>query len=47
MKTEFSQRIFEKYSNNKFHENPVLWEPSCSMRTEGRTEMTKLRGLEL
>ena len=41
-KTEFSQKISEKYSNIKFHENPILWEPSCSMRADGRAEMTKL-----
>ena len=25
MKLEFSQQIFEKYSNIKFHENPSSW----------------------
>jgi len=24
MKLEFSRQIFEKYSNNKFHENPSI-----------------------
>ena len=45
MKLEFSQQIFEKYSNIEFHSNP-----SCSVQssiwtdrgTEGRTDMTKL-----
>jgi hypothetical protein len=36
---EFSQQCFEKHSNNKFHE--VQWEPNCSLRTDGQTEMTK------
>lgn len=30
--------IFEKYSNMEFHVNPS----SCSMRKDGRTDMTKL-----
>ena len=43
MKLEFYGEIFEKYSNIKFHENPpVQWELSCYMRTDGRTDMTKL-----
>jgi hypothetical protein len=39
MKLEFSQRIFEKHSNIKFHENPsgVSRVVPC-----GRTDMTKL-----
>ena len=43
MKTGFSEQIFEKYSNIKFHENTsservfVL----CG-RTEGQTDITKL-----
>jgi len=41
-KIEFSQQIFEKYSNITFHENPILWEPRCSMRKDVRKEMTKL-----
>ena len=45
MKFEFSRKIFEKYSNFKFNEKSVQWEPSCSMRAGGRpkgqTEMTK------
>jgi hypothetical protein len=42
MKLELSQQIIKKYSNIKFHENPVQWKPSCFMRTEGQTDMTKL-----
>ena len=38
MKLEFSEQIFEKYSNVKFHENP-----SCGSRVLcGQTDMTKL-----
>jgi hypothetical protein len=39
MKLEFSQQIFEKYSNIKFHGNL-----SCGSRVVpcGRTDMTKL-----
>jgi len=43
MKPEFSRQIFEKYSNIKFHEKFFQWEPGCSMRTDGRTDMN-LRG---
>jgi hypothetical protein len=38
MKLGFSQQVLEKSSNIKFHENPPLWEPSCYMRTDGRTD---------
>jgi hypothetical protein len=47
MKLEFSRRIFEKYSNMKFHENPFRWSRvvQCG-RTDGRTDrqtdLTKL-----
>jgi hypothetical protein len=37
MELEFAQRIFQKSSNIKFHENP----PSCSRaceQTDGRTD---------
>jgi len=40
---DFSRQIFEKYIHT--HEiswKSVKWEPSCSMRTDGRTDMTKL-----
>ena len=37
MKLEFSQRIFEKYSNINFHENQ-----SSGSHPQGRTDMTKL-----
>ena len=43
MKLEFSQQIFDKSTNTKFHENP-----SCESqvvpygRTDSRTDMTKL-----
>jgi hypothetical protein len=57
MKIEVSRQILEKYSNIKFHKNPisgsqdVSWGPvyrwkdreTDSGRTEGRTDMTKLR----
>jgi hypothetical protein len=39
MKFEFSQQIFEKVSNIKFHKNPVKWEPSFFMRTDGHDEL--------
>jgi len=38
MKAGFSRQIFEKYSNIKFHEKSVHWEPNCSMRTDGQTD---------
>jgi hypothetical protein len=38
MTMEFSQQIFEKRSNITFNENPS----SCSMRTDGQTDMMKL-----
>jgi len=43
MKLDFSQKILEKYSDIKFHENP----PSGSRvvpcgRTDGQSDMTKL-----
>jgi hypothetical protein len=33
---------FGKSSIDKISWNSVQWEPSCSMRTDGRTDMTKL-----
>jgi hypothetical protein len=42
MKIDFLN-IFEKYSNMKFHENLFIGTPpSCSMRTDRRTDTTKL-----
>jgi hypothetical protein len=32
----------KKYSNNKFRENPSSWRRVCFMRTDGRTDITKL-----
>jgi len=37
MKFEFSGRIFEKYSNMIFHQNPPCWSQDVSMRTNGQT----------
>jgi hypothetical protein len=45
MKLEFSGQILEKKNLNiKFHQNPTTGsrEPSCSMWTDGLTDMTKL-----
>jgi hypothetical protein len=39
MKLEFSQQIFEKYSNIKFHENPSIGSPVLPCI---RTDTTKL-----
>ena len=39
MKFEFSQHIFEKYSNIKFHENPSSG--SRVVHADGSTGMTK------
>ena len=38
MNLEFSRRVFEKYSDIKFGENPSKWEPSCSLRMDGQTD---------
>jgi len=38
MKLEFSQQIFEKYSNIKFHENPSSGSRVFSNRTDGHDE---------
>jgi hypothetical protein len=43
MKLEFSRQSFEKYSDVEFYEKSVQWEPSCSVLTDGQTDMTKLR----
>jgi len=43
MKVEFSPQIFERYSNNKFHENPQSGSPVVPCRrTYGQTDMMKL-----
>ena len=42
MKIEFSRKCYEKLSHIKFLRKSVEWEPSCFMRTEGRTDMKKL-----
>ena len=42
MKLAFSRQILEKLSNTKFHENMFSGEPSCSMRTDGQIDITKL-----
>ena len=41
MKLEYYRQILEKYSN-VFRENPVQWESSCSMRTDGQPGTTKV-----
>jgi hypothetical protein len=46
IKFQYSQQIFEKYSNIKFHENPysgsrVVWQGRTDAQTNGRTDMTK------
>jgi len=38
MKLELSRQIFEKILKNQISWKSVLWEPSCSMRTDGRTD---------
>jgi hypothetical protein len=40
MKLKFSPKIFEKYSNTKFHENPPVGIEMC--HADGQTDMTKL-----
>jgi len=45
LKLEFSEHIFEKYSNTKFHENPASGSrvgPCGRGRTEVETDMVKL-----
>jgi hypothetical protein len=43
MKIEFSQQIFEKYSNIKFHENPSSGRRDVPYgRIDRRTDMTKV-----
>jgi hypothetical protein len=40
IKLEFSRHIFEKYY--QLSRKSIQWEASCSMRTDRRTDMTKL-----
>ena len=42
MKLKFSQRIFEKMLKCQISWKSVQREPSCSIRTDGQTDMTKL-----
>jgi hypothetical protein len=43
MKLEFFWRILETYLNMKYQKKKsVKWEPSCSMQTDGQTDMLKL-----
>jgi len=43
MKLNFSQRIFDKYQNIKFHKIPSIGSPAIPCgQTEGRIYMTKL-----
>ena len=43
VKLEFSRQFFEKYSDNKFHENTSIGSRVVPcVQTEGRTDMTKL-----
>ena len=43
MKPKFARRIFEKYTNAKFHENPSSGSRDVpSGKTDGQTDMTKL-----
>jgi len=35
-------RFFLEILKNQISRKTVQWEPSCSMRTDGRTDMTKL-----
>jgi hypothetical protein len=40
-KLNFSRQIFNIYSDIKYLLDSVQWEPSSSMRTNGRADMTK------
>jgi len=42
MKFEFYRQISEKYSKHEMSLKSVRWDPSCSMREDGRTDMTML-----
>jgi len=43
MKLEFSWQIFEKILKCQISQKSVQWEPSCPMRTDRLTDMTKLK----
>jgi hypothetical protein len=42
MKLEVSGQIFEKIFKYQISRQSNQWELSCSMRTDGRTDMTKV-----
>jgi hypothetical protein len=42
MKLKFSRNILKKYSKYQVSWKSFRWEPSCYMRTDRRTDMTKL-----
>ena len=42
MKLKFFRQIFEKRLGYQVYSKSVQWEPSCCMRTDGRTNVTKL-----
>jgi hypothetical protein len=42
MELEFSGQIFEKILKYHISWKSLEWQPSCSMRTEGPTDMTKV-----
>jgi hypothetical protein len=42
MKLEFCRQCFEQLLKYHMSWKSVQWEPSCSMRTDGQTDMTKL-----
>jgi len=45
MKILYSQQIFEKFSNTKFHKNPSMWADlsDADRQKDGKTDMKKLR----
>ena len=42
MKFDFCRQIFRKILEYQISLKSVLWEPSCSMRTDGQIGTTKL-----
>ena len=42
MKLQFSEQILRKKLKYYVSSKSVQWEPSCSMRTDGRTDTIKL-----